>query len=186
MAEPSPEDRDLVLRAQAGDRGALGELLGRHRQRAFRVSARILGNREDALDATQEAMLRACKYLGGVRPERPFGAWLSAVAVRAALDLARRRAARTAVALEPERVAGAGADPAELAARGDLTRTIGAALDRLSPAQRAAFVCKELEGMDTAETARAMGCLRSTVRWHLFEAKKHLARGLGHLREERP
>jgi DNA-directed RNA polymerase specialized sigma24 family protein len=56
----------------------------------------------------------------------------------------------------------------------------------LSPAQRTAFVCKELEGLDTAETASAMGCRQATVRWHLFEAKKRLAAALAQDLRGRP
>jgi RNA polymerase sigma-70 factor (ECF subfamily) len=175
-------DRELVERAQAGDREALGELLGRHQRQVFRLAARILGRREDALDATQEALLRVCRHLAGVDPARPFGPWIRTVAVRAALDACRRRAARPGAGLDPEALASHAPGPVETTEAGQLAHALGAAFRQLSPAQRAAFACKELEGMDTAETARAMGCMRATVRWHLFEAKRRLAARLGHFR----
>jgi RNA polymerase sigma-70 factor (ECF subfamily) len=100
------------------------------------------------------------------------------VAVRAALDQVERRKRHQPAEGEPDRVADAGPDPHQAAAGGELARRVEAALDGLSPAQRAAFVCKQLEGLDTAQTARAMGCSRGTVRWHLFEARKRLADAL--------
>ena len=177
--DPIP-DEQLARTARDGDRDALGELLGRHRQRIFALCYRILARREDALDATQEACLRVCRHIRSFDPKRSFWAWLRQVAVRSCLDLAgqrRRRQAREP-GLETTEQHDPGQDPQRDAAGRQIRVAVAAALEGLTPAQRTAFVCRELEGMDTLQIAKALGCLRATVRWHLFEARKNLAKRL--------
>lgn len=171
-------ERQMVSRARAGDRAALGELLSANREAVFAMSMRILRDRDEALDATQEALIKVVRYLGSFRPGEPFGPWLRRVALRAALDQAARRRRHPLSDGEPDRARASGPDPHQAAASAELARRVEEALDLLSAAQRAAFVCKQLEGLSTAQTARAMGCSRGTVRWHLFEARRRLAEAL--------
>lgn len=175
--DPSVE-RQLVTRAQAGDRAALGELLGANRQAVFSMAMRILHDRDDALDATQEALIKVVRYLDSFRVEERFGPWLRRVTVRAALDQATRRKRHRPAESSLDQVVDAGPDPHQAAAGDELARRVDQALDGLSPAQRAAFVCKQVEGLTTAQAARTMGCSKATVRWHLFEARKRLAGAL--------
>lgn len=169
-------DSSLARAARAGDRAALTALLTRHRQVVFGIASRILSDRADALDATQEACVRIWRFLGSYDPERPFAAWVRTVAVRAALDQARRtRPFREEAGVDVPDPAGG---PLEAAHRAEAGRAVTAALASLSPRQRAAFVCREIEGMEMDEVAAALGCLAVTARWHLFEARKRLAAAL--------
>ena len=84
-------DEQLARQAQKGDRAALETLLERHQNTVFTMTYRILNDREDALDAAQEAYLRVCRHLGSYNPKRPFRPWIRRVAVRAALDQAAGR-----------------------------------------------------------------------------------------------
>ncbi|MBW2701194.1 MAG: sigma-70 family RNA polymerase sigma factor [Deltaproteobacteria bacterium] len=171
-------DEQLVGLAQQGDRDALGELLGRYRQQVFAVTFRILSRRDEALDATQETLLRAFRYIGGFQSSRSFGPWIRRVAVRAALDQAKRGGKERPSNQEPDQLADSSGDPYRQAVRTELADAIRLAFALLSPSQRAAFSCKEIDGMDTRRTARAMGCSQATVRWHLYQAKKRLAQAL--------
>jgi RNA polymerase sigma-70 factor, ECF subfamily len=168
-------EQQLAQRAQRGDREALGELLERHRNMVFQMTLRILGNRDEALDATQEALLRVIRHLKSFRTDRPFAPWARRIAVRAALDQAGRSRHHPGAGEDPDTLGATGAGPGATASRLELRDKVEKALAALSPAQRAAFVCKEIQGLDTRQTARAMGCRRATVRWHLFEARKKLA-----------
>jgi RNA polymerase sigma-70 factor (ECF subfamily) len=179
-------DEELARAAQAGDRSALGQLLERHQESVFAMTCRILHNRADALDAAQEAFLRICRHIRRFQPERPFGPWARRIAVRAALDQVRGRRAHDRSSWPVESLAADGPDPLSAASGTQAAERIREALALLTPAQRAAFVCKEVEGMDTREAARAMGCRRATVRWHLFEARKRLAEALSPLRGDEP
>jgi RNA polymerase sigma-70 factor (ECF subfamily) len=170
-------DEQLARQAQKGDRAALGTLVERHQNTVFSMTYRILHDRDDALDAAQEAYLRVCRHLGSYNPKRPFRPWIRRVAVRAALDQVSRRKKNDGQ--DVDTLPSGGPDPLQAASGGQAADRARQALHTLSPAQRAAFVCRQIEGMDTRETARAMGIRRATVRWHLFEAKKRLAEMLG-------
>ncbi len=170
-------DEQLAQKAQKGDRAALATLVERHQNTVFSMTYRILNNREEALDAAQEAYLRVCRHLGSYNPKRPFRPWIRRVAVRAALDQAGWR--KPAGGQDVDTLPSTGPDPLQAASGSQVADRVRQALQALSPAQRAAFVCKQIEGMDTKETARAMGIRRATVRWHLFEARKKLAAMLG-------
>lgn len=170
-------DEQLAQQAQKGDRAALGTLVERHRNTVFTVTYRILNNRDDALDAAQEACLRVCRHLGSYNPKRPFRPWIRRVAVRAALDQVARRKRNNGQ--DADTLPSGDLDPLQAASGSQTADRVRKALETLSPAQRAAFVCTKIEGMDTKETARTMGIRRATVRWHLFEAKKRLADMLG-------
>jgi RNA polymerase sigma-70 factor (ECF subfamily) len=170
-------DEQLAQAAQKGDRKSLATLVERHQNTVFSMTYRILNNRDDALDAAQEAYLRVCRHLGSYNPKRPFRPWIRRVAVRAALDQASRR--KTTQGPDADTLASTDPDPLQATSGSQTADRVRQALNRLSPAQRAAFICKQIEGMDTKETARAMGIRRATVRWHLFEARKKLAVMLG-------
>jgi RNA polymerase sigma-70 factor (ECF subfamily) len=176
------DDEELARLAQDGDPAALDRLLARHQAPVFALAQRILGRREDALDATQETCLRLVRHLGSYDPSRPFRPWLRQVTVRAALDFAKRRPAGVGVDLEELAAVAADSDPQQVARSRELAAALQRALAALSAAQRAAFVLKEIEGLDTGEVARAMGCLKPTVRWHLFEARRRLAEQLAGFR----
>ncbi|MFC9504401.1 RNA polymerase sigma factor [Streptomyces sp. NPDC057002] len=84
-------DEELVPRAVKGDRHALEQLLRRHRTTVLTVCAGITGNREDALDACQNALIRVTGAIGGFRSEARFTTWLRAIAVNAAkAEIAQR------------------------------------------------------------------------------------------------
>jgi RNA polymerase sigma-70 factor (ECF subfamily) len=170
-------DEQLARQARKGDQKALATLVERHQNTVFSMAYRILNDRDDALDASQEAYLRVCRHLGSYNPKRPFRPWIRRVAVRAALDQAAWR--KPADGRDVDTLPSQGTDPLQAASGSQVAGRVQQALQALSPAQRAAFVCKQIEGMDTKETARAMGVRRATVRWHLFEAKKKLAALLG-------
>src|SRR5271169_4382365 len=95
-----PGDEQLVTRAAQGDREALNELFRRHRLVAYRVAYRLLGNEADALDAVQEAFVKALTHLHGFQGRSSFKTWLLRVVSNAALDLGRQRGRREAVSLD--------------------------------------------------------------------------------------
>jgi RNA polymerase sigma-70 factor (ECF subfamily) len=110
------QDRQLVARAQAGERQALGDLLSRHQEAIFSMSLRILQNRDEALDATQEALLRVVRHLKGFRPDRPLRPWIRKIAVRAALDQAGRRARIPTGTSDPDLLPTGAEDPQQAVA----------------------------------------------------------------------
>src|SRR4029079_3542688 len=89
-----------LLRAHvAGDRDAFSELFRRHRDRLWAVALRTLGDREEAADAVQDALLSAYRGANRFRGEPAVTTWLHGIVVNACLDRARRRQARPTVPL---------------------------------------------------------------------------------------
>src|SRR5919197_3631201 len=89
-------DEALAAAANAGDRGALETLLARHLDRVHAICRRVTGHPEDALDATQEALIAVTRGLHRYDGRSLFTTWLYRVATNAALDEVRRRNRRPA------------------------------------------------------------------------------------------
>jgi RNA polymerase sigma-70 factor (ECF subfamily) len=175
-ADPSGPDEDLVARAAAGERAALEALLARHADRVHAVCRRILRDPDDALDATQEALLAIAKGLAGFDRRARFSTWLYRVATNAALDEARRRGRRPV----PTEAMAAAPDPtpgidAQVAGRLD----VDAALRELPPEFRAAVALRDLADLDYATIAEILAIPPGTVRSRIARGRAALADRLG-------
>lgn len=166
----------LAAAAAAGDRRALELLLDRHANRIHAVCRRILGHSEDALDATQEAMIAVARGIGRFDGRSAFTTWLYRVATNAALDEGRRRGRRPQpVETLPEpRPTGSPIDT-QVGARVD----VDAALARLPEEFRVAVVLRDLCDLDYAEIAEALDVPPGTVRSRIARGRAQLAEVLG-------
>jgi RNA polymerase sigma-70 factor, ECF subfamily len=155
-------DEALAAGANAGDRAALETLLARHLDRVHAICRRVTGHPEDALDATQEALIALTRGLHRYDGRARFTTWLYRVATNAALDELRRRKRRPEpVELSGDRMAGA-APAVESAVTARLD--VDAALASLGPEFRAAVVLRDLCDLDYAEIAEILGVPLGTVR----------------------
>ena len=168
-------DEALAAAANAGDRGALDALLARHVDRVHAICRRVTGHPEDALDATQEALIAVTRGLHRYDGRALFTTWLYRVATNAALDELRRRKRRPEPAeLSDDRtVAGAAGGGVEsvVAARLD----VDAALAGLSPEFRAAVVLRDLCDLDYAEIAEVLDVPIGTVRSRIARGRAAIA-----------
>lgn len=152
-------------------------------RRAFRLAELALGHREDALDAVQEAMIKLVHYR-----TRPAGEWSPlfwSILRRQLTDRHRRNAVRRRVMSffgradeeveDPiESLPDPWEDPARRHADGHAWRALGQALRALPRRQRECFLLRELQGLNVAETAAAMGCSEGSVKTHLSRAMQAL------------
>lgn len=174
--EPAGELERLVQRAQSGDPQAFDELLRRYEGKALAIARQMGLSREDAQDAAQEAFLKLFRYLRRFRTGESFTNWFYRIVVHATYDQLRRRGAG-AVRLEGEALARAEgmADTGSAAEAGaearQLQERLLQALRCLTPPERAAFVLRELHGLDTDTVARALRVTRVTVRRHAMNAR---------------
>ena len=88
------ENQRLIKRAQRGDSDAFEELVSPYESRIFAICLRIMGNREDALDCAQDAMLRIFRALGEYRFQAAFTTWLFRITTNVCLDALRRQKVR--------------------------------------------------------------------------------------------
>lgn len=93
-ASDSVSDHDLLTRHVAGDPDAFGELVRRHRDRLWAVALRTLGDREEAADAVQDALVSAYRAAHTFRGQSAVTTWLHRITVNACLDRARKAASR--------------------------------------------------------------------------------------------
>ncbi|HYD54225.1 MAG TPA: RNA polymerase sigma factor [Gemmatimonadaceae bacterium] len=167
-------DALLVRRALAGDESAFTALVDRHAPVCLRYAARMLGNREDAEDATQETLLRAFRSLHAYHTERPFRTWLMTILVnrcRSAALLRGRREARVVANSDALADAALATEPDWLT---DETPRIEAALAELEPRQREAFLLKHVEQLEYEEMAAITGASVSALKMRVKRACERL------------
>ncbi|MDQ4019322.1 MAG: sigma-70 family RNA polymerase sigma factor [Actinomycetota bacterium] len=167
-------DWDLVRRAQRGDRYAFERLVDRHQNRMYTLAARVLGSRDEAADAVQEAFLRAWRRLDGFRGDALFATWLYRICVNAAHDQRERRG--RAELLEPEETA---PERRDRFAEHELAGELQQALADLDEPFRVVAVLYDVLGCSYAEIAEITGTAEGTVKSRLFRARTELARRLG-------
>ena len=176
-------DRDdaTLLRAHlAGDRDAFAELVRRHRDRLWAVALRTIGDREDAADAVQEALISAYRSAHQFRGDSAVTTWLHRIVVNACLDRVRRRSARPTVPLVET-------TPAPIPpVDSDTALDVRAALARLPVEQRAALVLVDVQGYSVAEAASILGVADGTVKSRCARGRARLAALLGYLRNPAP
>jgi RNA polymerase sigma-70 factor (ECF subfamily) len=171
------DDRSLVARAVDGDRRALERLLDHHADRVHAVCRRIVTHPEDALDATQEAMIAIARGITRFDGRSAFSTWCYRIATNAALDELRRTRRRPVVAHPdgPEPVAGGSGPDDVVAARLD----VDAALQRVPEEFRVAVVLRDLCDLDYAEIAAVLDVPPGTVRSRISRGRAILVEQLG-------
>lgn len=176
-------DRTLLARCAAGDRDACGAFLARHLDAVHRFARAVAGDDGTAEDAVQDTFLAALRAAGTFQGEAGARAWLLTIARNAVHRLHRRRAGEP-VRFEPLDALGAAAgwgaeDGPEAALLGAERRAaFAAALDALSPDDRAVLTLRDLEGLSGEETAAVLGVPLATAKTRLHRARLRFAAAL--------
>jgi RNA polymerase sigma-70 factor (ECF subfamily) len=173
---------ELVNRARSGDAAAQAELAERHRQALFFLALQLMGNREDAMDVTQEALLRFFTTLNRFDCRRPVRPWLFQIVRNRVVDLYRRKRVRRHESLDATDPDGRSlielvdttVDPERDAARSELRVRILQALSELSPIQREVLVLRDYQDLSYAEIAETLDIPIGTVMSRLHGARKRL------------
>ncbi|HET9853292.1 MAG TPA: RNA polymerase sigma factor [Candidatus Limnocylindrales bacterium] len=179
-------DAALATRLSRDLEAAFPDLVTGHQHRLYTIALRLLGDRRDAEEVAQDALVRAFRAMAGYPRDRTatlrLRPWLASIAVNLARNRRRRLDDRRPPnQLEPMLDAGfdlagdARQRPEEAANRRDTQRELAAALLHLTPAVRAAIVLRHVDGLSVAETAEALGRPEGTV-------KAQVHRGLRELR----
>jgi RNA polymerase sigma-70 factor (ECF subfamily) len=176
-------DRDLLLSLRDGDEAALNELIGRKTKPLLQLVQRILGDLEEARDVVQVTFFKVWENRGKFDERWSPNTWIYRIASNLAIDHLRSRKSRER-SHEPvkhhlRQVADAGSqrDLARLQ-HGEVAAIFRELAAGLSEKQRMVFLLREAEGLSSPEVAEVLGCRESTVRNHLFNARKVLRREL--------
>ena len=169
-------DRELVRRAQRGDRVAFELLVERHQHRLFTLAARLLGSVDDAADAVQETLVRAWLALPRFRGEARFSTWLYRICLNSVHDQRVRASPRE---LSPERDPSDLADERDAFAERELAGELQRALAEVSDVYRLPLVLYDVLGCSYAEISSLLEIAEGTVKSRIFRGRREVARGLG-------
>jgi RNA polymerase sigma-70 factor (ECF subfamily) len=187
LLREEPQSRALLDAARAGNREAFGDLVTLHHRVVFRAALAVLGSREEAEDAAQDAFVTAWQKLGGFRGDATFRTWLLTIVWRKALD--RRRAMRLRCSrVQPSVWADDDRGPADpidaLETREpspevhtvsrDLSRRVQIEIGRLAPKLRGTLLLAASGEHTYEEIAAMLSVPLGTVKWRVAEARRVL------------
>ncbi len=182
-----PSDTTLIEQVQAGDRAALGRLLEMHQGRLFNIALRMVSNRDDAAEVTQDAMVKIIQHIDTFRSEAQITTWMTRIVMNQAITRLRRRKLRDHASLDSARPTGHDSDqaaslrqvlessrepgPEQCVEDKEMIERLLAAIDRLDTDFRAVLVLRDLEEMDYQQIAETLEIKVGTVKSRLFRAR---------------
>lgn len=195
MEDGNPtSDLDLMRAARQGQWDAFETLVNRLEPRVFALTMRLLRQRQDAEDATQQTFVKVLENLESFREESSVSTWVLRIATNHALTMLRKRRPDRNIPLDvippggngdgpmphPQYIARWGDNPADLAERAEIRELLEAALDGLDEKYRVVFTLRDVEQFSTRETAELLGITESNVKVRLLRARLQLREQLTH------
>jgi RNA polymerase sigma-70 factor (ECF subfamily) len=182
---PDVGDREaaLVQRCAAGDERASAELVAEHQRTVVQLASNLLGDREEALDLSQEVFLRVFRTIHRFRGQSSLRTWIYRIAVNQARNRhrfwrRRHRADQVSldqhVAMHGDVFSGLGPTPERVLAQKELAERLRVALNRLPFDQRTAIVLREVDGLSYEEIAYSLQLAVGTVKSRLTRARQAL------------
>lgn len=182
MTTHDRDEQKLIQAATAGDQAAFRALFEEKRERVYWTAYQVLGDVEEARDVTQRVFVKVWKNLDRYQAGYKFNTWLFRIARNAAIDAYRKRKTRGEQIPLPEE-GEASCHPEALRTQAtqesspllsEVQEIFDRLAKRLTQKQRVAFTLRELQGLSSKEVARIMRTTQSTVRNHVFQARKLL------------
>jgi RNA polymerase sigma-70 factor (ECF subfamily) len=181
-------DRQLVARAQAGDKRAFELLVEKYQRKLARLLSRFIRDPAEVEDVTQEAFIKAYRALPAFRGDSAFYTWLYRIGINTAKNylMAMGRRAPTSTEIEAEEAEGFDEGeqlrdintPESLLLSSEIAATVNSTIERLPEELRTAIQMREIEGMSYEDIAKAMNCPIGTVRSRIFRAREAIAEQL--------
>lgn len=176
------EESKLIRRASDGDAASFNALMSLHERRMYAVALRMCGNREDAQDCLQEAMLRVYRAISGFKAQSSFSTWLYRITMNTCLDELRKRKNRPNTSLDGLLDAGwspvdSGESPERHTLRREVRQSLEEFIQELPEDMRAAVVLRDIQGYAYDEIAEMLDTNVGTI-------KSRISRGRERLREK--
>jgi RNA polymerase sigma-70 factor (ECF subfamily) len=181
-------DRQLVARAQAGDKRAFELLVEKYQRKLARLLSRFIRDPAEVEDVTQEAFIKAYRALPAFRGDSAFYTWLYRIGINTAKNylMAMGRRAPTSTEVEAEDAEGYDEGeqlrdintPESLLLSNEIAETVNSTIQQLPEELRTAIQMREIEGMSYEDIAKAMDCPIGTVRSRIFRAREAIAEQL--------
>jgi len=181
-------DRELVERAQRGDKHAFGLLVSKYQRKLSRLLSRFVKDQAEVEDVAQEAFVKAYRALPSFRGDSAFYTWLYRIGINTAKNylVAMGRRAPTVTDFDSEEAEEFGGGdqlrdintPESMLMTKQIANTVNEAMSELPEELRAAIQLREIEGLSYEEIAAAMDCPIGTVRSRIFRAREAIAERL--------
>ena len=173
----------LAVRAGAGDIAAFEELVRLHQNQVFSIALRMSGNREDALDISQETFVRVWRALPQFNSESKFSTWLYRIVSNICTDFYRKNSRMQTVSITTSYDEGEDTQlelpdekhsPERSVENDELSDALERAINELKPEWKTVFVMREISDMSYSEIAEALEIEEGTVKSRLFRARRQL------------
>ena len=181
-------DRQLVERAQLGDKHAFELLVSKYQRKLGRLLSRFIRDPGEVEDVTQEAFVKAYRALPSFRGDSAFYTWLYRIGINTAKNYLASMGRRTPTLTNYDAEEAEGFDdgdqlrdlntPENLLMSKQIAQTVNQSMDRLPEELRAAIMLREIEGMSYEDIAKIMDCPIGTVRSRIFRAREAIAEEL--------
>ena len=181
-------DRQLVTRAQRGDKRAFELLVEKYQRKLARLLSRFIRDPAEVEDVTQEAFIKAYRALPAFRGDSAFYTWLYRIGINTAKNylMAMGRRAPTSTEVEADEAEGFEEGeqlrdintPESLLLSNEIAETVNATIEKLPEELRTAIQLREIEGMSYEDIAKVMDCPIGTVRSRIFRAREAIAEQL--------
>ena len=188
-------DRQLVARAQRGDKQAFELLVEKYQRKLARLLSRFIRDPAEVEDVTQEAFIKAYRALPAFRGDSAFYTWLYRIGINTAKNylMAMGRRAPTSTEVEADEAEGFEEGeqlrdintPESMLLSNEIAQTVNATIEQLPEELRTAIQMREIEGMSYEDIAKAMDCPIGTVRSRIFRAREAIAEQLRPLLDTR-
>jgi len=194
-------DTELIELIQQGDRAALGDLLVRHEKRLYNVALRMVSNRDDAAEITQDAMCKIIEHIDNFRSDAKITTWMTRIVMNLSISRLRKRKVRDHISLESSGAPRMGEDqasslrgqladtkepgPSQCVQEGEMMQQMMSAIDRLDEDFKAVLVLRDIEQMDYQQIAGTLEIKVGTVKSRLFRARLALRQEMKKLDQPR-
>ena len=169
-----PDDRQLVETIRGGDSSAFETLVRRKTSKVYSLCYRVIGNAEDAKDISQLVFIKLWENLDKYDPSYAFDTWLYRMVTNVAIDFMRNKQSRENAVNSNLRLVKTASDAEQSLSlqRKEIESVFSTVSQVLSPKQKAIFIMNQMDDLQSSEIAKILGCRESTVRNHLFNARK--------------
>ena len=173
------DEHELIQKAGRGDAYAFEQLMAAHENKMYAVALRMCGNREDAQDCLQEAMVRVYRALSGFKGQSSFSTWVYRITMNSCLDELRRRKNRMTSSLDAMLENGFapsddGDTPEQSSLRSEQRRALERAIRELPEDMRAAIVLRDVQGLSYEEIAQALEANVGTIKSRISRGREKL------------
>jgi RNA polymerase sigma-70 factor (ECF subfamily) len=174
------EDRKLIERAQRGDKDAFAALAQRYHRNIYSLAYRMTGNREDAMDITQEVLLRAFRAIASFQPDKPFLPWIYRITWNICADRGRKIGRTPAEESIDDgnsgasRLASSTPGPDTQFEKQEVARVLREAIDQLAEGYRELIILFHLEGLSIREISDVTDMKETVIKNRLYRGRQML------------